>query len=262
MFAEERKSLIVDYINHRRKATVQELCESFHVSSATIRNDLRELELAKQIVRTHGGALRPAKASFEAQADEKEVQNLDAKRKIAQCALGMIDPGDTIILDTGSTTLELARLLVDIPDLTVVTNDLVIAMMLESHPSAQVILVGGKVRKNFHSTVGTYGKDLLRGLSVDKAFMGANSFSIEKGASTPDLQQAEMKGQMIAIATKVTLLVDHTKFGKNSFAQFGPLESISSIVTDEIDDADKAALEEQGIDIVVAGECKISTRNA
>lgn len=262
MFAEERKTLIIEYINRRKKATVQELCDSFSVSSATIRNDLRELEKTKQILRTHGGAILPAKAGFEPLANEKGVQNLEAKRSIADCALGMIDSGDTIILDTGSTTIELAKILFKKSNITVVTNDLAIAMILEDHPTAQIILVGGKVRKQFHSTVGTYGKDILRGLSVDKAFMGANSFSLEKGASTPDLQQAEMKSQMIAISTKVVLLIDRTKFGRNSFVQFGPIDSIGCLVTDSIAEMDRLMLEERGIEIVVAQETRKPQRNS
>ncbi|MFZ2636188.1 MAG: DeoR/GlpR family DNA-binding transcription regulator [Rectinemataceae bacterium] len=253
MFAEERKNLILEYVNERKKATVQELCENFSVSSATIRNDLRELEHNRLLLRTHGGAIKPDKAGFEPYAKEKEIQNSDLKRRIAAAAIGLIDNGDTIILDTGSTTAELAKLLFQKSDITVVTNDIVTALTLEDHPSAQVILVGGRVRKRFHCTVGTSGKDMLKSLTVDKAFMGANSFSVEKGASTPDLQQAEMKRLMITISTKIVFLVDSTKIGRNSFVQFGPIDCMECLVTDAIGENDRHTLEENGIEVIIAG---------
>ncbi len=255
MFVEERKQRILERIESRRKATVAELCEQFRVSSATIRSDLRDLEAAGLLIRTHGGAMVKTKTGLELDMVQRGTQHLAEKRRIAERALELVEDGDTVILDTGTTTLELARLLGRRRDLTVVTNDLAIALALEAAESVRVLFMGGLVRRNYHCTMvhGSTGRDILAGLSVDKAFMACNSFSVEKGASTPDITQAETKKLMMSIAAKVLMLFDATKMGRTSFACFAPLETIDTIVTDAIGAEDRTRLEESGIDVLVAG---------
>ncbi len=250
VFVEERKQAILDYVKSRKKASVNELCEKFEVSSATIRNDLRDLEQNKLLVRTHGGAIIQGQARFEPDAADKSVQHAEAKKRIAMAALKRIEDGDTLILDTGSTTYELALLLAARKNITVLTNDLAIASSLEDHPSAVVHVIGGFLRKGFHCTVGSMAEGMLRSLTVDKAFMAANAFSIERGASTPDLQQAELKRLMISIATKVFFLVDFSKLGRNSFAGFATSGVIDCFITDVMGDEEKSFLEENGVEIV------------
>jgi DeoR family fructose operon transcriptional repressor len=255
MFVEERKIKILERIEAQRKATVAELCDIFRVSSATIRNDLRDLEGAGLLIRTHGGAIVKSKTGLEQDTTQREIQHLAEKRRIAEAALRLVEDGDTITLDTGTTTLELARLLGQRRDVTVVTNDLAIAMALEECETVRVLFMGGLVRRKYHCTViyGSTGRDILAGLSVDKAFMALNSFSVDKGASTPDINHAETKKLMMSIAAKVILLFDSSKMGRTSFALFAPLESIDTIVTDAIGAEERARLEENGIDVVVAG---------
>jgi DeoR family fructose operon transcriptional repressor len=252
VFVEERKRAIFDYVVSRKKATVAELCARYGVSSATIRSDLRDLEMGGGLVRTHGGAIVRSQARFEPDATEKSVQSLPEKRAIAALALNEVENGDTIVIDTGTTTLELAELLDSKRDITVLTNDLAIALRLEQHPTATVHFLGGVLRKRFHCTVGHRAEETLRGLTVDKAFMGANSFSLEKGAGTPDLQLAELKKLMMSIATKVYLLVDSSKMGKNSFARFAAPEDIDYLVVDAISPEDAKVLEEAGVEIISA----------
>jgi len=255
LFVEERKMKILERIKAQRKATVAELCDRFGVSSATIRNDLRDLEATGLLIRTHGGAMVKSKTGLEQGTTERGIQHLAEKRRIAEAALRLIEDGDTITLDTGTTTLELARLLCQKRDLTVVTNDLPIALALEEYDTVRVLFMGGIVRRNYHCTViyGSTGRDSLAGLSVDKAFMALNSFSLEKGASTPDINHAETKKLMMSIAAKVIFLFDSSKLGRTSFALFAPLESIDTIVTDAIGAEERGRLEESGIDVVVAG---------
>lgn len=252
IFVEERKAAIVDYVKAKKKAGVAELCEKFGVSSATIRNDLRDLEQNRLLVRTHGGVMVQGQARFEPAAADKSVQHAEEKRAIALAALRRVEDGDTLILDTGSTTLELAKLLDQRKNLTVLTNDLAIAALLEGHPSATVHLVGGVLRKGFHCTVGSGAVEALRNLTVDKAFMAANAFSPEKGASTPDLNQAELKRCMVAMATKVYFLIDSSKFGRNSFACFCSPEQIDCLVIDAIAPEDRERLEEGGMEVLEA----------
>jgi DeoR family fructose operon transcriptional repressor len=255
LFVEERKLKILEFIEEHRKATVVELCQQFKVSSATIRNDLRDLETANLLIRTHGGAMVKTKTGLEPDMSLRKVQNLDEKRRIAEAALRLVEDGDTIILDTGTTTYELARLLGQKRDLTVVTNDLPIALLLEDFESVRVVVVGGMIRRKFHCTVASSfsGMNALSDLSVDKAFMAANGFSLEKGASTPDINHSETKKLMISIAAKVILLFDSSKMRRNSFAIFAPLDRIDAIITDSIHEDERRQLEESGIELILAG---------
>ena len=252
IFVEERKRGVLEFVHEHKRATVAELCVRFEVSPATMRSDLRDLEQEGLLIRTHGGATVKDKARFELEAWEKGIQRSPEKRAVARRALEHVEDGDTILLDTGSTTLQLAPLLSARNEITVVTNDLVIAQLLEDHPSATVHMVGGVVRKRFHCTVGTRAEQFLQGLKVDKAFMAANSFSVESGATTPDLQHAEIKRRMMAIATKVFLLVDSSKLGKSSFAQFAAADAIDCLVIDAIGAEEARVLEELGVEVLLA----------
>ena len=254
LFVEERKMKILEFIEEHRKATVVELCQQFRVSSATIRNDLRDLQTGGMLIRTHGGAMVKTKTGLESDMSLRKVQNLEEKRRIAEAALALVEDGDTIVLDTGTTTYELARLLGEKRDLTVVTNDLPIAMLLEEFDSVRVVVVGGLVRRKFHCTVSSHfsGMNALSDLTVDKAFMAANGFSLEKGASTPDMSHSQTKKLMISIAARVILLFDSSKMGRNSFAIFAPPDRIDAIVTDSLRDEERRGLEENGIEAIVA----------
>ena len=253
LFLEERQIKILERIEENRKVTVAELCVTFGVSSATIRNDLRDLEASGRIIRTHGGAMVKSKTGLEPNSNERGVEALPEKRRIAEAALRLVDDGDTVVLDTGTTTLELARLLGRKRDITVVTNDLAIALLLEESESVKVVFLGGVVRKGFHCTLvyGQQGSGILEGLSVDTAFMGANGFSADRGASTPDIHHAETKQLMMTIAAKVVLLFDSRKIGRTSFALFAPLDRVDAVVTDAVKEADRKKLEENGIEVIV-----------
>jgi DeoR family fructose operon transcriptional repressor len=254
LFVEERKMKILEFIEEHRKATVVELCQQFKVSSATIRNDLRDLEITGLLIRTHGGAMVKTKTGLEPDMSLRKVQHLEEKRRIAEAALGLVEDGDTIILDTGTTTYELARLLGEKRDLTVVTNDLPIALLLEDSDSVRVVVVGGMIRRKFHCTVASSfsGMNALSNLTVDKAFMAANGFSLEKGASTPDLNHSETKKLMISIAARVILLFDSSKMGRNSFAIFAPPDKIDAVVTDSLREEERRQMEESGIEVIIA----------
>lgn len=252
LFAEERKIQIVEFLAVHRKATVQQLCGHFNVSSATIRNDLRDLDLKGQITRTHGGAMMREQAGFEPDMISRELDHVAEKQRIAKEALNLVDDGDIIALDTGTTTLELAKALCGRNALTVVTNDMKIALSLEECDGINVVLMGGALRRHFHCTVGEAGRIMISKLRVDKAFMGANSFSFSDGASTPDLHTAETKRAMISIASKVILLCGGEKLGRRSFATFADIDEIDVLVTDHIDDRMRHLIEEHDIELRVA----------
>jgi DeoR family fructose operon transcriptional repressor len=233
LFAEERKQKILDLLKEKSKLMVPELCSEFGVSPATIRNDLRELENAGLLKRTHGGAIKVSKTSFELNSYQKKVTNLNEKKAIARIAINYVEDGDTIALDTGTTTLELARLLSSRKNITVVLNDIEIAAYLENEQNIDVILIGGSLRKGFHCTVGPIAVRSLQGLYVDKAFMATNGISVKGGITTPNIEQAEVKAAMINMAEEVIVLCDSSKIGNNSFVQVHPITAIDRIITDE-----------------------------
>lgn len=253
IFAEERKHLIVELINKQVKATVAELCNNFSVSPATIRNDLRELEVAGLLKRTHGGAISNKKANFELNSYEKEVENIHKKMAICKAALEYVQDGDTIAIDTGSTTFEFAKMLPAKKNITVVTNDLQIASYLEKNSDVTIILTGGVVRRNFHSIIGPIALSSMEGLTVDRCFLAANGVSISRGITTPNMEQAQIKQKLVSFSDEVILLVDSSKMGKASFVKFAEFKNVDLMITD--DEAPEDILEELkklGVSIEVA----------
>lgn len=253
VFAEVRKQTIIDIVNKMGKATVSYLCDHFSVSPATIRNDLRELEEAGAIKRTHGGAISSSRINYEPSTSQKEVVHVMQKQAIAQLAVGFIQPGDAIALDTGTTTMELAKQLGGIENLTVVTNDIQIASYLERSTDVMIILAGGALRRHFHCTVGQMAIDSISNLHVDKAFIAANGVHPTKGVTTPHMDTAGIKTHMIECADEVYLLADSSKLGKSAFITFSTLSSIDVMITDQ--DADMAfvdAVKQTGVEVHLA----------
>lgn len=250
LFAEERQGQLMQYLERNQKASVPELSKIFKVSGATIRNDLREMEIEGLLKRTHGGALLRSKTGIETEIDARAIVNIKEKKLIAQKAFGLIEDGDTIILDAGTTILELAKLLYNRKNLTVVTNDLKIALILETQRHISTIVMGGVLRNGFHCTIGAVGEYALKTLTVDKAFMACNGISIQRGAGTPDLIHADIKRAMIRIANTVILLADHSKLEVNSLVQFATTKDIDIIVTDDIDSKTRKKFEAQQIQVI------------
>jgi len=246
LFSEERRQTILRLIAEHKKVQVSELAGSLGVSATTIRNDLRDLESANLLLRTHGGAIERPQARYEIEMREREAQQSPAKKAIARVASDHVQDGETNLIDTGTTTRELAYLLFNKQHLTVVTNDIGIASALEPAPGVEVFLLGGMIRKGFQCTI--VGQ--LADLTVDKGFFGTNGFSVESGATTPDVSQAATKREMLRIARKVFLLCDHEKFGRVSFSRFASLEDIDTLVTDQVSDTDRHKLEQAGIEVL------------
>ena len=232
LFAEERHARILYMLQEKSKLHVSDLCAHFSVSPATIRNDLRDLEARKLLKRTHGGAIPLEKSAFEPNTNEKRIGHRAQKRRIAAFAATLVEDGDIIALDAGTTTMELAKCLAPRRDITVLTNDVRIATYLEHVTALTVVLTGGILRQGFGCTVGPLSATAISSLNVDKVFLGTNAFSLEKGFSTPDLQQAEVKRALIRCASERVMLCDSSKVGWNSFAKFASLEEIDRLVTD------------------------------
>lgn len=234
MFTEERREKIYQLIRKNKRTNINELVALFKVSGTTIRTDLATLEKAGLILRTHGGALLQEDFLYQEDSITARLdQNLVQKQRIAQAARALIKKGDTILLDSGTTNLELAKCLYDAKDLTVVTNDLKIALELQKIPGIYLLVLGGRVRNFFECTVGNMAMKYLDDLSVDKAFITTNALSITKGATTPSIENAEVKEAMMKIADKLYLIFDSSKIGKRTNCTFGRITSFDTIITDD-----------------------------
>lgn len=231
MFEEERLHKIGEYVQNKSRASVQELCDLFQVSESTIRRDLKELETRSILKRTHGGAVNFQAVAFEPTYSEKEDQFQDEKKRIAQKAAEFIEDGDSLIIDSGTTTLYLANELAKFKDLTVVTNSIHLMQKLSALQGINIISTGGMLRTNTMALAGPMAEKSLEQLHVDKAFLGTNGLNIEEGLTTPNLVEASIKQKMIGAADQVFVMADHTKIGCVSFARFGEISDIDACIT-------------------------------
>ena len=230
-YAEERKRIIMEQLKQHSSVEVRALSTLLHTSAVTIREDLSRLEQEGKLMRTHGGAVINDQKAFEYIFPE-EVTNLSKKQAIARYALGLISDGNTIVLDTGSTTNELARLLGAKRNLTVVLYDIHIAELLERTCEANIILLGGSLRRGLHSTVGPIATGTMAGLRVDKAFITTGAINPD-GLATSDIYEAEIKAAAMRSAAEVYVLADSDKFDRVAFNHFAGFEGIRALITDD-----------------------------
>ncbi|SDE50964.1 DeoR/GlpR family DNA-binding transcription regulator [Sporomusa acidovorans] len=233
LYEEERKLKIVEYLQDHLRASVQELSKVFQVSESTIRRDLQELEDAKLLKRTHGGAVCLENVNVEPTFVEKEDKFRKEKARIAQKAAEFIQDGDTLVIDSGTTTAYLAKELRKFSNIKVVTNSIILAQELRGFEGIEVIMTGGTLRQNTLAMVGPITEHSLSMLRVDKAFMATNGLDLQEGLTTPNLVEAATKARMIDIAKQVILLTDHTKIGKVAFARFAGIARIDTCIVDD-----------------------------
>jgi DeoR family fructose operon transcriptional repressor len=252
VFAPARRARVAAIVHERRAVRVKELRAELGVSLATLRRDLDELEAAGALHRVHGGAIsidhRPVEARFESKAEV----NAHSKARIAARARELIQPGETIYLDAGSTTLALAGLIRDRVDLTVVTNSLPAMVSLVGR-GPRILVVGGELRPLSQAIVGPYTRLLLDQLYVDRAFIGTFGLSLDAGLTTTDSSEAYTKELVLSRARQVVLLADASKLGTRSFAHAGRLDQIDVLITDEApDEPARATFDRAAVRVIVA----------
>lgn len=253
VFTEERLSKIVELLAGDRRVAVSELSRLLDVSESTIRRDLSLLEKQGLIKRTHGGAVPATSTAFEPSFIQKEIEFIEEKHSIGRKAAQMIEEGETVILDSGTTTLQIARYCATKRNLTVVTNSIHIALELSGAQEIEVVVVGGSLRKNTYALVGPVAEDGLRGLYADKVFLGVNGISPDRGLSTPNIVEARVKRAMLGAAREAIIVADHSKVGREAFASIAPIDRIQALVTDRgISDSDRRMIEEKGVRVIVA----------
>ncbi len=233
----DRRTAILDYLEQHRRASTRQLSDLFGVSEVTIRSDLATLEESGHLSRQHGGAERPKPEQVEQPFELRRAQHPREKIEIARAAAATIEPGDTVILDASSTAFQLALMLKDRRNLTVVTNNVQTAAALAGSPSLEIILIGGLVRKDNWSVVGALAEEMLGKLHVTRGFFGAAGLTLDRGLTDADMREVQIKRAMIAATRHVTVLLDASKFGQQSFLTFASLADVDHLVTDAIPEA-------------------------
>lgn len=232
-----RRILILDYINEIGNVTVQQLMEKFNSSKATINRDLSTLEKEGKLVRVTGGAIsNKFKLTYEPKQLEKEKTQKEYKDKIGAYALEFIKDGMTIILDSGTTTLALAKKISEsknFSDITVVTNDLKIGMTLADNKSVHLIILGGQLRNSMFSLSGLLTLKGLECVNADIFFLSADAVDITKGISNANFDEVEVKQKMMESGKEIILLADYTKFNSYKIAKVCSLEDIDKVITDK-----------------------------
>jgi len=253
MLANQRREKILDLLKEDGSAKVNELARIFKVTEVTIRQDLEKLEKEGWVLREHGGVhLKNIEDHVRNFSPINQV-NLKEKEMIANKCLEFIHPGDTIILDSGSTTTEIAKKIMHIKGLTVITNALNIALMLGANPNNEVVMTGGEFKPPTLSLTGQKAADFFKGLNVQKLFLATAGISLKSGLTYPSISDLVVKKAMIDAADTTYLVADSTKIGKSAFASLGALSLIDYIVTDAgVKEKHKQVFKDNEIELIIA----------
>ena len=234
LLIEERRRKILDMVNSQERVTVSDLVEAFSISAVTIRGDLDSLDEQGGLVRSHGGAVKRLNPLQDYPIQVKEILHHGAKVRIAQAATRLIRSNQKIILDSGSTTAEIARQIKysKLASLTVITNALNIAMELANLSFVSVIMLGGMLRQMSYSLVGPHAEQILSDLNADQVFLGVDGLDPELGLSTPDVFEAKLNALMIRVSRQVIVVADSSKLGKRSLSVISRVENVHRVITD------------------------------
>ena len=253
LFAEERRRNILGLLNTSGKVTVDELSAHFGVSLPTIRADLSRLEEQGMLRRTHGGAIPHSPTIFEPPYAQREVMHQQEKRAIARDAAALVNDGDTLLLDAGTTVYELALSLKSKRDITVVTNSLANVLALMDSPQIEVILVGGQIQPRRKAALGPLAVRFLDDFHVDKAFLSFNGVDVEAGYTVVDFEAAEIKRKIMSCAAESVVLCDSSKIGQRAFANVGQINAAHIFITDsQISKTAQAQIAERGPKVIIA----------
>jgi DeoR/GlpR family transcriptional regulator of sugar metabolism len=252
MLSEQRHQAILELLNREGSITVAHLVNRFDVSDMTVRRDLELLARKGLLRRVHGGAVSARGRSFEPAYLLRSASHQEEKARIGQAAAALVEDGDSIALDVGTTTLEVARRLVGRRNLTIITPSFHIASLLAEQPDIRIILTGGIVRPGELSLVGELAQRALQDFFVDKLFLGIGGLHLEAGLTEFNLEDALVKKAMLGRAKETIVVADATKFGRVAFAAVGPLQTVKRIVTDSLIDADaRVGIQALGIDLLI-----------
>jgi DeoR family transcriptional regulator of aga operon len=251
MLNEERRLRIQGIVTQNKRILVKEISKEFDISEVTVRKDLEVLEKRGILSRVHGGAILNQSSVHDISLTEKEHIYPKEKQLIGEKAAQLIKEGDIILLDSGSTTTQIARNIKFKKDIKVVTNAVNIASELAGS-DIEVILTGGFLREKSFSLVGPIAEDTLQHINADKLFLGVDGIHFEFGLTTPNLMEARVNQLMIKKSIEVYLVSDSSKFGKRSMSFIADVSSVQQVITDKgIHDDDLRNLEELGVRVFI-----------
>lgn len=231
---DHRQQYIMEELQRKASVTVTELSSALNLSEVTVRKILADMERDDKLRRTWGGAVSISGSMQERTYTEKETLHVAEKQAIARAVYDNIKDGEAVFLDTGTTTIELAKLIVEGPKrkILVCTNGVNIAMEMTRIHDIEVIVAGGELRHSIHSCVGSTTQNFLKSMSFDKGFVTGDHFTLERGYSTPSLREAELKRIALAASKQKFILMDYSKYGNDSLMQIVPAGGIDVLATD------------------------------
>lgn len=251
MNAVQRKIKILDVLREQGSVEVEQLTDLFGVSKVTVRGDLDDMERRGLLIRTHGGAMLPENRDLVRLLANTLQEHREEKYAICRRALQFIEPGMSIIIDAGSTTVHLAKMISTMP-LTVITNSVLVLQELMNCETVELLVAGGILRKPSLSFMGSFASSVFDQIHADILFLGISGFSIKKGMTCTNLVEAETKKHMIHSASKVVLLADSSKLEKMFIAQVCGWDSVDYLVTDALAEDLKKELDTFGVTTVIA----------
>jgi DeoR family transcriptional regulator of aga operon len=232
IMADERRSIIMEIINSTGRVRVQDLVRRFNSTSVTIRNDLNRLQKLGLLQRSHGGAARPDARLNESPFHDRIQAHIEEKRRIGALAASLIHEDEIIILDSGTTTDEIAKHIKNRSRLQVITNGVNVANELLGSSGVHTIILGGTLRSDSASIVGRSTEEMLNQLSADKLFMGGAGCDPDFGISGANLEEAEVNKAMLRVAREVILVADASKFDKRSMSRIASFSEVHTVISD------------------------------
>jgi DeoR/GlpR family transcriptional regulator of sugar metabolism len=254
--AEERRNRLLELVRSHGFASLPDLADKLQVSESTVRRDLDQLEQTGSAKRTHGGVFYTGSSPKLPHFDERQPAQWDKKRLIANRAAELIENGDTLLLDGGTTAYEVARLLVGRP-LQIVTNSLPVANLFASSADTDLVLLGGYVYPRTGVSLGPYANEMLARLNVRKTILSVAAIN-ERGFYNSNLLLVETERAMMHAAEEVIVVADSTKFGHQSLAHLAPLEAVQYLVVDDDISADwQQRVKAAGVKLVIANKVPV-----
>lgn len=246
----KRKLKILDMLKSEDSVKITQLTEIFDISKVTAREDLDDLAQKGLLIRTRGGAMHTGNLPAIQMLSQKLHEEQAEKKIICAAALELVSPRMNIIIDSGSTMVHLARLVAEM-NITVITNSFLVLQELKDAPNVQVFVAGGMLLRPYMSLLDTATSFMFGQIHADILFMGAPGFSVDKHITTRTIMDAEIKKEMMKNSSTVCLLADSSKRGKMFMANVCAWEDIDYFITDSINDADKARLEDRGVTVII-----------
>ena len=248
-----RRSKIIEILNKKNVISISEISKMFNVSEVSVRNDLALFEKKGLLIRTRGGAISKQMSDFDLNLSQRLKQNYRQKQEIGKRASKCIGDGNTVIMDSGSTVIEVAKNLGNKKDIKLITNSLPIAEIVADNQQIEVIITGGILRPEMRSLIGNITEKTILNYRCDVAILGADGIDSEMGLYTNLENEASLVQSMIKISKKIIIVTDSSKFNNNRFAKIADISDVDIIITDDgISAIDMQKINSQGVKLIIA----------